>query len=92
MRLVAWQWSPCTCVTYFIARDEDSGQKVCSQLAADGCNAKFIPLDVTSKESIFNAAENIREDYEGLDILINNAGIMYSSSKVRNVCCGYDFH
>jgi len=66
------------------ARDEDSGQKACGQLAADGCNAKFIPLDVTSKESIFNAAEKIRVDYEGLDILVNNAGIMYSSSKCKD--------
>ena len=82
----------CSCVSNFAARDEDSGKKACSKLTADGCNAKFISLDVTSKESILNAAEKIRVDYEGLDILINNAGIMYSSSKVRNVSCGYDFH
>ena len=50
---------------------------------ADGYKAHFIPLDVTSKASICNAAEKIKSDYKGLDILINNAGIMYSSSKVR---------
>ena len=40
-------------------------------------------MDVTSRESIQNAADKIKADYTGLDILINNAGIMYSPSKVR---------
>lgn len=68
----------------FVARDEPSGQSACSKLIADGYQACFIPLDVTSKISIHNAAVKIKSEYSGLDILINNAGVMYSSSKVSH--------
>lgn len=67
-----------------LARDKISGQNACHKLIADGYNARFIPLDVTSKESIQDAATKVKTEFEGLDILINNAGIMYSSSKVKN--------
>ena len=70
---------------FFAARDEDSGLDACKRLSEDGLKSCFMRLDVTSKASIENVVEKIEKDFKGLDILINNAGIMYSASKVKSL-------
>ena len=52
------------------ARDESRGQK-----AADELGARFVQLDVTDEASITAAASTV-EAAGGLDVLINNAGIV----------------
>lgn len=84
-RLLCKQFKETNGTVILTARDEPSGQSACSKLIADGYQACFIPLDVTSKISIHNAAVKIKSEYSGLDILINNAGVMYSSSKSKNI-------
>jgi NAD(P)-dependent dehydrogenase (short-subunit alcohol dehydrogenase family) len=51
------------------ARDQERGQQ-----AADALGARFVQLDVTSDDSVANAAAHL-EANGGLDVLINNAGI-----------------
>jgi NAD(P)-dependent dehydrogenase (short-subunit alcohol dehydrogenase family) len=57
------------------ARDPDRGTTAAEQLTADGLDARFVPVDVTSPDTITAASALIEQDYGRLDILINNAGI-----------------
>lgn len=57
------------------ARDPGRGTAAVAALAAEGCAARFVQLDVTDPASIAAAAELIDGAYGRLDILVNNAGI-----------------
>jgi NAD(P)-dependent dehydrogenase (short-subunit alcohol dehydrogenase family) len=57
------------------ARDEGRGREAAEGLQSEGTNAHFIRLDVTSQNTIDQAARRIEEDFGKLDILVNNAGI-----------------
>jgi NAD(P)-dependent dehydrogenase (short-subunit alcohol dehydrogenase family) len=56
-------------------RREKAGRTACEELAADGLAVHFLPLDVTSPESVAAAFERIERDFGRLDALVNNAGI-----------------
>ncbi|GAB2819647.1 SDR family NAD(P)-dependent oxidoreductase [Actinocorallia aurea] len=53
------------------ARDEAKGQKAAADLGAG-----FVMLDVTSPVSVAAAADTIAREHGGLDVLVNNAGIL----------------
>ena len=55
---------------YAAARDADRGR-----VAADKLGARFVQLDVTDDASVAAAADFVRTDSGGLDVLVNNAGI-----------------
>ncbi|MET7768060.1 SDR family oxidoreductase [Nocardia sp. NPDC005366] len=57
------------------ARDTDRGKNATARLAAEGADARFVPLDVTDAESIAGAAADIDAEFGRLDVLVNNAGI-----------------
>jgi NAD(P)-dependent dehydrogenase (short-subunit alcohol dehydrogenase family) len=57
------------------SRDPARGEQAASALAADGLDARFMPLDVTEQSSIDEAAGRIERDFGRLDSLVNNAGI-----------------
>jgi NAD(P)-dependent dehydrogenase (short-subunit alcohol dehydrogenase family) len=57
------------------ARDERRGRDAATGLQAEGINARYIGLDVTSQASIDQAAHQIAHAFGRLDILVNNAGI-----------------
>lgn len=59
------------------ARDEQRGQEAVDKLSKEGCFPKFHQLDIISLESIQKFKKFLEEQYGGLDILINNAGIAY---------------
>jgi NAD(P)-dependent dehydrogenase (short-subunit alcohol dehydrogenase family) len=52
------------------ARDDDRGRA-----AAEALGARFVQLDVTDDASVAAAAEHVRAE-TGLDVLVNNAGII----------------
>jgi len=41
----------------------------------------LIPLDLASTESIFNFVEKVKNDYPQIDLLVNNAGVLYPKDK-----------
>ena len=41
----------------------------------------LLPLDLTSPKSIFHFVEKLKTDYPKIDILINNAGVLYPKNK-----------
>jgi NAD(P)-dependent dehydrogenase (short-subunit alcohol dehydrogenase family) len=60
------------------ARDEGRGRDAAGVLRAEGIDARFICLDVTSEDDARKAAEQIDAEFGLLDILVNNAGIATS--------------
>lgn len=55
------------------ARDPQRGRA-----AAEALGARWVPIDVTSDESVALAAANVAEHEGAIDVLINNAGIVGS--------------
>jgi NAD(P)-dependent dehydrogenase (short-subunit alcohol dehydrogenase family) len=58
------------------ARDEERGSATAHELAAGGADVRFVPLDVTSDESVAAAAASVTSIVDHLDALVNNAGIV----------------
>lgn len=58
------------------ARDAQRGKRAMETLVGEGIHAQYIPLDVTSQESIDAAASEVDAKFGRLDILMNNAGIL----------------
>jgi len=60
------------------ARDAGRGRDAERALCAEGVDARFVSLDVTSEAAARQAAEWIDAEFGLLDILVNNAGIATS--------------
>jgi NAD(P)-dependent dehydrogenase (short-subunit alcohol dehydrogenase family) len=56
-------------------RDHARGAKVVEDVRAAGGTARFYPADLASLAEVRRLADAIRSDHQGLDVLINNAGI-----------------
>jgi NAD(P)-dependent dehydrogenase (short-subunit alcohol dehydrogenase family) len=52
-----------------------AGGKAVEGLWSEGISARFIRLDVTSHNTIAQAARRIEEEFDRLDILVNKAGV-----------------
>ncbi|MEJ8305532.1 SDR family NAD(P)-dependent oxidoreductase [Saccharibacillus sacchari] len=57
------------------ARDAEKGHAAVEELKAQGMEASFVQIDLTDGSSIEQAASTIRNEYRGLSLLINNAGM-----------------
>lgn len=62
---------------YLTSRDEKRGQAACEELNKSGLTPVFHQLDVTDEASIVRFCTFIKEQHNGIDILINNAGILF---------------
>lgn len=62
------------------ARDVAKGKQTASRIAdsAPGASVTVQHLDLTSLESIRDAADELRANYPRIDLLINNAGVMFT--------------
>lgn len=59
------------------ARDLAKGEAAAEQLKKEGIDASAIRFDVVNEADIKAAVDKIEKDYGKLDILINNAGVMF---------------
>ena len=59
------------------ARDTERGEGAAETLRAEGFSAHFVPLDVTDEASVETAATTITECFGRLDVLVNNAGVLF---------------
>src|SRR5687768_14027104 len=55
---------------------EDKGQAVAEQINRDGGRATFIRTDVTKEDQVRESIEQTVEQFGGLHVLVNNAGIV----------------
>ena len=67
----------------FLARDEQRGQEAVKQLSSEGLTSTFHPLDIVSEESIEKLKNFLIDQYGGLDLLVNNAGIAYKVCSLK---------
>lgn len=65
------------------ARDQAKGENAAAQLRAEGIDARAIVLDVSDVESIRAAAAEVGKDFDHLDVLVNNAGIMIDKEEKK---------
>lgn len=64
-------------VIYLTSRDEDKGKAAAAKLKKrDSDNPHFHQLDVSDKESVIRFRDFIKQKHGGIDILINNAGVV----------------
>jgi len=59
------------------ARDLAKGEAAAEQLKKDGIDVRAVKFDVVNAADIKAAAERVEKEFGKLDILINNAGVMF---------------
>ena len=64
------------------ARDTAKGEAAAKQLRAENLDVRPIIIDVNNPESIKKAAAQVEKDFGRLDILINNAGVMFDDEAI----------
>ena len=64
-------------VVFLGARDLAKGQAAADQLKIEGIDARAVKFDVVNSSDVRAAAEKIEKEFGKLDILINNAGVMF---------------
>ncbi len=62
-----------------VARDSSRGNKMADSYRKEGLNISFYSCDVCNKEDIVTLKENIIKDYNRLDVLYNNVGVLITS-------------
>uniref|UniRef100_A0A3P8RK32 Carbonyl reductase 1 n=1 Tax=Astatotilapia calliptera TaxID=8154 RepID=A0A3P8RK32_ASTCA len=65
---------------YVTSRDVGRGEEAVKTLNSEGLKPKFHQLDINDLNSIKNAAAYFKGKYDGVDILINNAGTAFKAS------------
>lgn len=55
---------------------------VVEQIARLGRRAEFVPLDVTDRDAVVDSVDRVARDWDGLDVMVNNAGIAQIKSIV----------
>ncbi len=56
--------------------DEDAARSVADELAVDGAKSMAAGVDVTDERSVQAAVEKVVEGLAGIDLLVNNAGVL----------------
>jgi len=66
-------------------RRKDRLEKLKNQLEENyGVQALTLPFDVRIKDDVFNAINNLPNDWKNIDVLINNAGLALGLSSVQS--------
>jgi NAD(P)-dependent dehydrogenase (short-subunit alcohol dehydrogenase family) len=67
-------------------RDVDKGKHAADRIAGavPGADTTVQQLDLTSLESVRNAAEQLGSAYSTIDLLVNNAGVMYTPRQITS--------
>ncbi|CAG5124073.1 unnamed protein product [Candidula unifasciata] len=64
---------------YLTSRDEGRGQIAVQELEKEGLQPRYHQLDLNSHDSIVRLRDFLQKQYQGLDVLVNNAGIAYKN-------------
>ncbi len=65
------------------ARDPAKGAEAVAELRKEGLDARPLTIDVSRSESIRKAAAEVAKEFDHLDVLINNAGIMIDDDDAK---------
>lgn len=61
-------------------RNEELGLKAAAELKAQGYDAEYRSLDIANEASIGVFADGMKQSYESIDVLVNNAAIAFKGS------------
>ncbi len=70
---------------FLTSRSEERGTEAVKELKKEGLDVKFHQLDIDDRDSILKLRDFLKENYGGLDILINNAGIAFKNDATESV-------
>lgn len=75
-------------VVYLTSRDLKRGEEAVKELNKEGLHPEFFQLEVTDEDAIKAFATHLKEKHGGIDILINNAGILsdFNNITYENSC------
>lgn len=68
-----------------VGTNEASGDRVCSEIKSKGQDAVYVKCDVSLKEETIELAELIKNEYERVDLLFNNAGVMLPAKEIEDI-------
>ena len=71
-------------------RDRTRGEAVVEQITQQGGEARFLAADLSSLAEVRSLADAVRGDGDGLDALVNNAGIGTSGAKRELSADGFE--
>ncbi len=69
---------------------EEEGRKLATELAGNGRDVAFVPLDVTREEDWARAVKTAVDSYGKLTSLVNNAGITHLATLLEETREGWD--
>lgn len=78
-RAIARQLGETGHIVWLGCRDISRGEKAARELCDDGIDAHPVQLDVTNGASVSNAVKTVESEIGRLDVLVNNAGLMFGS-------------
>jgi NAD(P)-dependent dehydrogenase (short-subunit alcohol dehydrogenase family) len=73
-------------------RDRQAGTAVVEELSRTGVDATFVEADFAAVDAVRDLATAVREETDGLDLLVNNAGGLFGSGAVTDAGVEYTFH
>ncbi|KAJ0405121.1 hypothetical protein ATCC90586_009692 [Pythium insidiosum] len=75
-RLLALKFARLGAIVVVWDLNEELGHKVVAEIEALGARGAFFQVNVTDRERVYAAAADVIQQFGGVDILINNAGIV----------------
>lgn len=73
-------------------RDSQAGAAVVEELSRTGADATFVQADFADFDAVKDLAIAVREETDGLDLLVNNAGGLFRDGRLTDAGVGYTFH
>ena len=63
-------------------RDEDEGQRVVEEIESTDGEATFLRADFSTMGNVMSFADEVRDEAERIDVLLNNAGGLFSEGRL----------
>jgi NAD(P)-dependent dehydrogenase (short-subunit alcohol dehydrogenase family) len=73
-------------------RDGEAGAAVVEEIRESGAEATFVEADFAEFDAVHELAVTVREQTDGLDLLVNNAGGLFRSGATTDAGIEYTFH
>ncbi|RXG52497.1 Carbonyl reductase [NADPH] 3, partial [Armadillidium vulgare] len=70
-------------LVYLTSRDESRGKAAVEILQKDGLTPQYHQLDISDEGSVKNFVDYLKKSYGGVDIVVNNAGILLNESNTE---------